>query len=647
MLRLFICMAVAFGLMGLFAIAFFYLEPVKTKRMLRHAYNRVKIMRSDKGQRQASINDYEPIVLSGDFPHAIEEPTVSQETPIRLIDVEFEPNSSSSLRKASVSLDGQQRNAITGVVPFNFSYNLQVPKDGHLWFGVNQEGLGSSAGGLHFAIQVSSEAGTERMYEVQLPSSHKGWKDSTVDLSVFAGQQVRIRFSSSLEDSTAPTIYSTQKSVRAYWSDLFLESRAKASKKPNIFLILIDTLRPDHLSCYGYERTTSPNIDKLAAEGIRFEKAFSVAPWTNPSILALFTGLYPSDVWEPKPHKEAIRWALPKKVDTLAEILSVNGYFTIAASDHPGIGHRLFGQGFDIYAHLYHNDGPYVKWRETDAEKILKQLHTLLEGRPERGLFTYVHLIYPHQPYKAPPPYDGYFGAGTPKIRRENKQEVINMYDEEIKRADDVVGEFLDYIRQLNLDDDSIVILLSDHGEGFWEHGLWEHGNSLYNELLHIPLILRAPGRIAEAKTIRQLVRNLDLLPTILDLVGIEYDSKNYRGISLLPLTRGEDGENSKRLAFSEFPHSKIVFGRTIQSLTEKLIDPSQDGKPLEYYDIIKDPGELNNLSSAQPAKAHDLISIMNDTSRSTSSSRVAQPAERVEPSEDTIKKLKSLGYIQ
>jgi hypothetical protein len=160
-------MAVAFGLMGLFASAFFYLEPVKTKRMLRHAYNRVKIMRSDKGQRQASINDYEPIVLSGDFPHAIEEPTVSQETPIRLIDVEFELNSSSSLRKASVSLDGQQRNAITGVVPFNFSYNLQVPKDGHLWFGVNQEGLGSSAGGLHFAIQVSSEAGTEQRLERQ------------------------------------------------------------------------------------------------------------------------------------------------------------------------------------------------------------------------------------------------------------------------------------------------------------------------------------------------------------------------------------------------------------------------------------------------------------------------------------------------
>jgi len=430
--------------------------------------------------------------------------------------------------------------------------------------------------------------------------------------------------------------------VRAYWSDLFLESRAKSSKRPNIFLILIDTLRPDHLGCYGYERPTSPNIDKLAAEGIRFENAFSAAPWTNPSILALFTGLYPSDVWEPKPHKEAIRWALPKKVDTLAEILSVNGYFTIAASDHPGIGYRLFGQGFDIYAHLYHVDGRYVKWRETDGEKVLKQLHTLLEGRPERGLFTYVHLIYPHQPYEPPSPYDDYFGRGARRIERMNRASVINMYDGEIKLTDDVLRDFFADIKRLNLDNDSIIILLSDHGEGFWEHG-----NSLYNELLHIPLIVRAPGRVAEGKTITQLVRNLDLLPTILDLVGIGYDNKNYRGISLLPLMRGEGRENSKRLAFSEFPHSKIVFGRTMQSLTEKLIDPSQDSKPLEYYDLMKDPAELNNLNAIESVKVSDLLSIMNDISRTASGSRIAHPAERQEPSEDTIRRLKSLGYVQ
>jgi arylsulfatase A-like enzyme len=482
------------------------------------------------------------------------------------------------------------------------------------------------------------------MYDVDMASSHEGWEEGTVELGTFAGQDVQIRFNTSFEDSMAST---TQKSIKAYWSDLFLGSRSRASQKPNIFVILIDTLRPDHLGCYGYQRTTSPNIDKLAAEGIRFENAFSAAPWTNPSILALLTGLYPSDVWEPKPHKEAIRWSLPKKVDTLAEVLAANGYFTIAASDHPGIDYGKFGQGFDIYAHLYHVDGRYLNWRETDGKKVLKQLHTLLEGRPERGLFTYLHLIYPHQPYEPPSPYDDYFGRGTLRIRRVNSASVINMYDGEIKRTDDILGDFLTDIKRLNLDKDSIIIVLSDHGEGFWEHGLWEHGNSLYNELLHIPLIIRAPGRIAEGKTITQLVRNLDLLPTILDLAGIRYDHNNYRGISLLPLMLGEGGENSRRLAFSEFPHSKIIFGRTIQSLTEKLIDPSQDSKPLEYYDLMKDPAERNNLNATESVRISNLLSIMNDISRTASGSRIAHPAEREEPSADTIRKLKSLGYVQ
>lgn len=646
-LRLFIWIAVAFGLVGLLAIGFCYLEPVKARRMLRQAKNQIELLFADKRERQSSINDYEPIVLHSAQPGTTQSSADSQEPPIRMMDMEFEANPPSSPRRVSVSLDGQQRSAITGVVPFNFSYNLRVPDDGYLWFGINQEGWGSSTGELRFTFQVSNKAGTESLYDFRLPSSHTHWKDGTADLSAFAGQEVKIQFNASLEDSTSSTTNSTQKSVKAYWSDLFLGSHAKSSKKPNIFLILIDTLRPDHLSCYGYERLTSPNIDKLAAEGIRFEKAFSAAPWTNPSILALFTGQYPSDVWEPKPHKEAIKLAVPARIDTLAEVLSANGYFTIAASDHPGINYRLFGQGFDIYAHLYIDDGQYLGWREKDDEKVLKQLHLLLKGRPENGLFTYIHLIYPHQPYEPPPPYDDYFGRGAFRITRKNKASVINMYDAEIKRTDDFIGDFLADIRRLNLDNDSIIILLSDHGEGFWEHRLREHGNSLYNELLHIPLILRAPGRLPEGKTITPLVRNVDILPTILDLVGIKYNSKNYRGISLLPLMKGKDDENSKRLAFSEFPHSTIVLGKAIQSLTEKLIDPNQDSKPLEYYDITKDPGELNNLSATESIRVSDLINIMNDTSRSASSSRAAHPVERVEPSEDTVKKLKSLGYIQ
>ncbi|MGH7791246.1 MAG: hypothetical protein ACREOB_02920, partial [Thermodesulfobacteriota bacterium] len=204
-LRWFIWITIALGLAGLFAIGFSYLEPVKTKRMLRHTDNWVKRIRADKVQKQGSTNDYESLVLSGDFPRAIEEPTGFEKIPIRLMDMKFEPNSSSSARKVSVSLDGQQRNAITGVVPFNFSYNLHVPNGGYLWFGVNQEGWGSLTGELNFSVEVSNKGGTRSMYDLRLASSHEGWKDGSVDLSPFAGQEVKIRFNASPEDSIAST----------------------------------------------------------------------------------------------------------------------------------------------------------------------------------------------------------------------------------------------------------------------------------------------------------------------------------------------------------------------------------------------------------------------------------------------------------
>jgi len=451
------------------AIGFGYLEPVKTKRMMRQTYSLYKQFFIEKKPRQQSITEYKPIILHYSSTTASEGGSNQKRLPVRLLDMKFETDREHQLIKTSVNLDGQQRNVITGIVPFSFSYHVLVPQDGYLWFGVNQERDDSIAVDLDFSVQVSNESGTESLLDLRLPTEHIGWKNLSLDLSAFAGQEVKLKFDVYIEDVDKKTNKTTDRPIKAYWSDLFITN---SMNRPNIFIILVDTLRPDHLGCYGYERPTSPNIDRLALEGVRFEKAFSQAPWTDPSILTLFTGLYPSDVWEPNRHKVAIRQALPSAVDTLAEILSVNGYFTVAASDHPGVTYRRFGQGFDIFSALYHVDGPWVGWRETDAEKILEQLNTLLERRQGNPLLTYVHLIYPHQPYEPPSPYDNYFGRGTYEVSSENRQYVINMYDGEVKLADDVVGLILKDIRRLNLDNDSIVILLSDHGEGFWEHGL-------------------------------------------------------------------------------------------------------------------------------------------------------------------------------
>lgn len=599
---------------------------------------------AEKKQRQSHIEDYEPIVLQK---NRVSDPRLhvgTHDVPIRLMDREFKTNSPSIASKVSVNLDGQQRPAIMGIVPFSFSYQLDVPKDSFLSIGLNQEGLILPNKSLLFTVQVLDEAAPKILFEDTLTSNHTMWKDKTIDMASFEGREIKISFNVSLDANMTLNEDKTLTQVKAYWSNLFVNIRYESNRRPNIFVVLIDTLRADHLSCYGYKRPTSPNIDKLSAEGVRFAKAFSSSSWTDPSILSLFTGLYPSDLWEPKPHKEAINVALPKGVDTLAEILSVNGYFTISASDHPGINTGRFGQGFDIYSKLYYGR-PYYAWRKTPVKEVLQKLNSLLKNRSNmRGLFAYIHLLYPHVPYDAPHPYDSFFGRGAFRIIQENKATVHNMYDGEIKRVDDLIRSLLNDIQKLRLDEDSIIIVLSDHGEGFWEHGLFEHGNSLYNELLHIPLIFHAPMRLPKGQIVDEIVRIVDVLPTILDIVDIDYVDSNFRGTSLLQLIKGN--QNSKQLAFSEFPHSKIVKGRAIQSVGEKLIDPKEENHSLECYDLANDQKELKNLSDIAIERFSGLKDEMDSISLSSAISRDAQPLEKQEPSKETLEKLKSLGYI-
>ena len=641
--RVIVCVIAVLSTIALFSVVFCYLEPVKSKRFLYEVKDKAKIIPVKKKKIHSHIKEYKPITLQEPaMPISIS--SAGKDMPIRLIDMESQTSSTSSLRRVSVTLDGQTRQAIEMVVPFSFSYRLLIPQDSLLRIGLNQEGMSPNMSGIQFDVQVSDGAEIHPLLGVKLPADHTGWKDSTIDITSFAGKEVDLQFSVSWGDPASLSTGGPEAMVKVYLSDMFLSIRSRSVHRPNIFLILIDTLRADHLGCYGYKRSTSPNIDRLAKEGVLFKKAISTTPWTDPTVLALFTGLYPSDVWEVKPHREVIHDVLPAGVDTLSEILHANGYFTIAASDHPGINAGRFGQGFDIFVNLSYTGRPFISFRDTPADDVLKQLNQLLRWHSGSGLFTYIHLMYPHEPYLPTSPYDDYFGRGAFRIVSKNRKAVINMYDGEIKLADDVVGGFIEDIRRLKLYDDSIVVIMSDHGEGFWEHGLFEHGNSLYNELLHVPLIFHAPGRLPQGRTITGLVRTVDVLPTILELVGIN-QNRDYRGISLLQLIEGN--ENSNRSAYSEFPHSRIIKGKAIQSIAEKLIDSRTEGYMLEYYDISKDAKELHNMGAVVSTRASELIDIIEAIGNSANVRRSTFKQEQEKPSEDMLRKLKTLGYIR
>ncbi len=438
--------------------------------------------------------------------------------------------------------------------------------------------------------------------------------------------------------------------------------KLRVRDRPNIVYLLLDTLRPDHLGCYGYERDTSPRIDRMAAEGILFTRFYSVCPWTDPTIVTLFTGLYPQAVLPPALRKVAIEQKLPMELETLAEILRGEGYRTAAIMDHPGLNRkRNFDQGFEEYVNLPKKLG-WHEWVGTPPETVFEEFTAVVEKIEKGPFFLYVHLVYPHQPYTPKPPFEGMFGPGFRKLSRHEKQGVINCYDGEIRMTDDLVGKMYDLMLERGLLDSTCILITSDHGEGFWEHGLREHGNSLYNELLAVPLVIRPPKAMnIRPGTVRDLLSNIDLFPTVLEIAGIDTPPA-IPGESLVPYLEGKGAPSDGRIIFSENPHSNIPHGLACQSEKQKLVyeawKPIDDlavfrknvsaGWPLQlFFDLQKDPLEQHNLAGRIPGIQLDLGNALVEHKRRNDEHRKTIAPETAPLDPATRQQLKSLGYIQ
>jgi len=437
-------------------------------------------------------------------------------------------------------------------------------------------------------------------------------------------------------------------------------SNVSTGKQPsNIILILVDTLRADHLGCYGYDRETSPRIDQAAAEGVLFQRLYSVCSWTDPTIVSLFTGRYPQAVWQPLRHREAIKQTVPTEIDTLAEILQTGGFSTLAVVDHPGIStKRNFSQGFDEFVDPHQESG-WHDWIGTDPHAVLSAVRKLLSTHRDRRFFLYVHVVWPHVPYTPKAGFKDLFGKGHTKVEEVQKQSVINDYDAEIRMTDVFIGDVMDTLEASSLRKKSYVIITSDHGEGFWEHGLHEHGNSLFNEVLHVPLIICPPSASKQQpRVVPDLLSNIDLFPTVLDLAGIK-PPPDTDGRSLLPIMAGHR-ERGEPTIFSESAHSKIIHGFACRKGDHKLIyavrKPAADidqmrrdmvaGRHVLTYDILNDPGESTSLRLTPNEAMAEIIAelvnhkALNDRRRESLDARTRP----VDP--EVQKKLRALGYI-
>jgi len=429
---------------------------------------------------------------------------------------------------------------------------------------------------------------------------------------------------------------------------------------PNVMLISIDTLRKDHCSAYGYERNTTPNLRVLAEQGARFDLAYAPSSSTAPSHATMFTALYPITHQVLKQgHK------LSQEDYTLAECLSANGYQTAAVVASFVLDAKFgFSQGFSFYddtfklstssiQRKYWADQPDVIDQRAD-ETTRKAIGWLRKQRSwEQPFFLFVHYFDPHAPYDPPKPIVSQL---VPHGKEQTDLEkIVRRYDGEIAFTDREIGKLLTAMKHMGIEENTLVVLTSDHGEGLGQHDHLGHSINIYEEAVRVPLILRWPERIAQGSVFSRQVELVDLAPTILDLIGIKPDGFSCQGRSLAASLRGESSLDKDRpiYLYREYykdRQMKLLSGKNVRLDGEKFGIRLGDWKYIEgkeentkeLFDLAADPHELVNLSNTFPKKTAELATQLTEWKKGHARKETVR--NRI-PEED-LERLKALGYV-
>jgi arylsulfatase A-like enzyme len=493
---------------------------------------------------------------------------------------------------ATVRLGEEERKAIALSRASTLRYHVAVPVDGSLGFGVGVEG----EGGGPFAIEVTADG--QPTIEVLTGTASGAWTDHKVDLSRFAGETVRI-------DLRAKG----QGTGRLAWNSprIVVPERRERNLSPakNVVVLVIDTLRADRLRPFNPQtRVKTPAIDELASEGVVFALAQSPENWTKPAVASILTGLHPQT------HQQKTGdAALPSSAELLSEHLQGEGFATGSFIANGYVSDRFgFDQGWDDYSN-YIREG-----KSTEAKDVFEKAGNWIEEHKDGRFFAYIQTIDPHVPYDPPGEYLGmydpseYAGQVKPrmtgdlleKAKRKPAQVVFDasdkrrlkaLHDGEITKHDHFFGAFLKRLDELGLRDDTLIVVTSDHGEEFDDHGSWGHGHSVYQELLHVPLMFRLPNRLPAGTKIDDAVSTLDVSATVTELLGVPRMASN-EGHALVGLMLG-DAPSRPAVAFSDFQDDR----RVITSSRWKLI--LRGNLTSTMFDLVSDPLEVKELDAS------------------------------------------------
>jgi len=471
------------------------------------------------------------------------------------------------------------------------SYFLRLPERPELHLGVD-DGLSP-----RLLVRVQRDGELAR----SVVAGRDGVAPSDMGIAAWSGEVVRLAFAN---EGDTPVRLLRPRVRGADRVGAAQPAGNRTGPRHNVILYMIDTLRADHLGCYGYRRPTSPRIDAFGREGVIFDHAVAQSSWTRPSAASILTGHYPA-----AHGATTLRRGLRPEVATLAEILQGRGYRTGAFVTNVNVAPQWgFQRGFELYRYLPEDEKSATVHVGADVVNTHAFEWLAATGEP---FFLYLHVTDPHLPYAPPDPWrerladrtvavdstrvDDLIAAFRERQVQPTEDEVRALaarYDGEIAFVDESFGQLLDELRRRGLYDRTAIVLIADHGEEFGDHGGFEHGRTLYEEIVHVPFIARLPGASAAGTRVATTVQQVDVLATLLDYLAIPVPA-GLAGRSLVPALAGHALAPADALAETSLsrPTAEAVITGTWKVIRKEMAGPQQ----AEVYDFGVDPKERDN----------------------------------------------------
>lgn len=529
---------------------------------------------------------------------------------------------------------------------------VEIPPNAILDFGMGILAPAARRGPVEFSLKLCDGENCEEIFAEVLDSEAPnglGWADRSISLAAHAGVSRSFRF------ETVHHPADSQGFSLPVWSNpTVLAPTAGPAKNTGIILLSIDTLRADHLPSYGYPLDTAPFIDgKLAAEGTLFESLVAAATTTGPAHVSMLTSLPPSA------HGSTSNFAAAApKATMLAEVLRRHGFATAAVTENGPMNVAQFGRGFDLFAE---NKSVDIRRPSGQIDRTFAWAREWLLQQRGRSYFLLLHTFQVHFPYAPPPRYAELFPQLPPGHEahpRLSPGRDPRYYDREIRFVDDELRSFFAFLEAEGLDDPLLFVLTSDHGDAFLEHGYWGHGADVHAEVTNVPLIFWGSG-VARGRRLREPVGHIDLMPTLLDLVGVPIP-ESVDGRSLADRVRGA-GVPEIAPVFSEawYPWGRGPDEATpIEQPTlavrlgeRKLVRRrTEQGFEYAYYDLSTDPGERNDRYAEAEEETRDLRRLLAAYTESAAAKlgtgdRAPDAAPLLDPERKA--KLEALGYVE